>query len=76
MSKNYIIPEERLLELLEAEATLRCLEWDGVDNWTWYMEGRTRFIADALCVSKEHVRENDLDFIDVARADLAVFQEF
>lgn len=76
MSKSYIVSEERLLELLEAENTLRCLEWDGVDNWTWYMEGRSRYIADALCISKDEVRERDLDFIDVAKAELADYQLF
>jgi hypothetical protein len=75
MSKSYIVSEERLLELLKAEATLCCLEWDGVDNWTWYMESRRRFIADALEITEEEVRENDIDFIDVARADLADFKE-
>jgi hypothetical protein len=76
MSKSYIVSEERLLELLEAENTLRCLEWDGVDNWIWYMEGRTRYIADALCISEDEIRERDLDFIDVAKAELNDFQEF
>ena len=74
--KNYIVSEERLLELLEAENTLRCLEWDGVDNWSWYMEGRSRYIADALGISEDKVREDDLDFIDVAKAELNDFQEF
>ena len=76
MSKSYIISEERLLELLEAENTLRCLEWDGVDNWTQYMEGRSRYIAEALCISQDEVRDRDLDFIDVAKAELSDFQEF
>jgi hypothetical protein len=76
MSKSYIVSEERLLELLEAENTLRCLEWDGVDNWSWYMESRRRFIADALCISEDEVRERDLDFLDVAQAELSDFQEF
>lgn len=76
MSKHYIISEERLLELLEAEATLGCLEWDGVDNWEWYMESRKRFIAESLYISEDHVRENDLDFIDVAKAELADFEQF
>ena len=54
--KKYIITEERLLELLKAENRLYCLEWDGVDNWSWYMEGRTRYIAEALGVSEEQVQ--------------------
>lgn len=73
--KNYIISEERLLELLEAENTLRCLEWDGVDNWSWYMESRSRYIAEALQITEAEVRENDLDFIDVAKAELADYQQ-
>lgn len=72
--KNYVVSEERLLELLEAENTLHCLEWDGVDNWTWYMEGRRRYIAEALCISEDEVRERDLGFIDVAQAELSDFQ--
>ena len=74
MSKSYVISEERLMELLEAEARLQCLEWDGVDNWSWYMEGRKRFIADALCISENEVDERDLDFEDVARADLSDYE--
>ena len=74
--KTYIVSEERLLELLEAENTLHCLEWDGVDNWSWYMEGRSRYIADALNISEDKVREENLDFIDVAKAELNDFQEF
>ena len=73
MSKNYIVPEERLLELLEAEARLNCLEWDGVDNWSWYMESRDRFIAEALDIPVEEAE--DMDFEDVARASLAEFTE-
>lgn len=73
---KYIISEERLLELLEAEARLQCLEQDGVDNWTWYMEGREQFIADALNISKEKVEDNEFDFADVAQAGLADFEAF
>lgn len=73
--KNYIVSEERLLELLENEARFQCLENDGVDNWMWYMEGRKRFIADALCISEEEVEDRDLDFIDVAKADIKDFKE-
>ena len=76
MDKHYIISEERLLELLEAENTLHCLNWDGVDNWSWYMESRGRYIAEALQITEAEVRENDLDFIDVAKAELAEFPEY
>lgn len=73
--KKYIITEERLLELLEAENRLYCLEWDGVDNWSWYMESRDRYIAEALGKTEKEVDEECLDFEDVARAELADYQE-
>ena len=73
--RYFKIDEERLLELLENEARLQCLENDGVDNWMWYMEGRKRFIADALCISEEEVEERNLDFKDLAKLDLTDFKE-
>ena len=73
---KYIIDEERLLELLEAEAKLQCLENDGVDNWAWYMEGRKQFIADALDVTPQFVEDADLDFCDIAKADLECYEAF
>ena len=73
--KKYVITEERLLELLEAENRLHCLEWDGVDNWSWYMEGHTRYIAEMLGISEEQVKKERLDFEDVARAELSDYQE-
>lgn len=76
MSKNYIISEERLMELLIAEAQLNVLEWDGVDNWEWYMESRNAYIADCLEVSQGKVCTDALSFIDVAKAELSDFQEF
>ena len=73
MSKNYIISEERLLELLEAEARLNCRERDGVDNWWFYMKGRGEYIAEALSIPVEEAE--DMDFEDVARAALEDFME-
>ena len=48
MSKQYIIDEDTLRELLHAGHTLAILERDGVDNWQWYMEGRKEYLADCL----------------------------
>ena len=39
------------------------------------MEGRKRFIADALCISEEEVEERNLDFKDLAKLDLTDFKE-
>lgn len=34
--KKYIVPEDRLRELIEAEEILSALEAGGVDNWSYY----------------------------------------
>lgn len=73
--KQYIIDEQTLLELLQDSARLACLEWDGVDNWTWYMESHAEFVAEMLGVSVDEVREQDLSFDDVARSQLKFYQE-
>ena len=73
MSKQYIVSEDRLRDLLMSEARLDCLEWDGVDNWEWYMEGRDRYIAACLDISEEEVEEKELEFDDVVEAALTEF---
>lgn len=35
-NNDYVIDLPRLLELLNAEAKLQCLESGDVDNWEWY----------------------------------------
>ena len=75
MSKNYIISETRLLELLEAEAELECLGAAGVDNWWGYCENRDEYIASALGIDVQEVEEKDLEFTDVAAAAIAEFTE-
>jgi len=32
------VSEQKLIELLEAENTLNCLQNGGVNNWDWYEE--------------------------------------
>ena len=76
MSKLYIISEERLLELLEYEAELECLNAAGVDNWWGYCENRDEYIASALGIDVEEVEEKELEFTDVAEAALAEFEEY
>ena len=75
-SKMYLINEARLAELLEAEAKLQCLESDGVDNWEWYMDGRVRFIAEALEISENEVEDRDLDFEDLVKIDIQGYEEY
>ena len=48
MSKQYLIDEDTLRELLYSSHKLAILERDGVDNWSWYMEGREEYLTDCL----------------------------
>lgn len=76
MSDIYLITKERLLELLEAELKLSCLEYDGVDNWEWYMASRVNFIAELLDLPTDQIYQLHYDFGDVAYCDLESFQKF
>ena len=74
---NYIISKERLLELLKAESILNVLEGDGVDNWTWYMEGRRQYLKEGAEMYGVNIDENeDFDFEDLAELALQDFEEF
>ena len=73
---NYIISKERLLELLKAEDKLNVLEGDGVDNWTWYMEGRRQYLKEGAEMYGVNIDENeDFDFEDLAELALQDFEE-
>lgn len=73
---NYIISKERLLELLKAENELNVLEGDGVDNWTWYMEGRRQYLKEGAEMYGVNIDGNeDFDFEDLAELDLQNFEE-
>ena len=74
---NYIVSKERLLELLKAENELNVLEGDGVDNWTWYMEGRRQYLKEGAEMYGVNIDENeDFDFEDLAELALQDFEEF
>lgn len=74
---SYIVSKERLLELLKAENELNVLEGDGVDNWTWYMEGRRQYLKEGAEMYGVNIDENeDFDFEDLAELDLQNFEEF
>lgn len=73
---NYIVSKERLLELLKAEDKLNVLEGDGVDNWTWYMEGRRQYLEEGAEMYGVNIDENeDFGFDDLAELALQDFEE-
>ena len=73
---NYIVSKERLLKLLKAENELNVLEGDGVDNWTWYMEGRRQYLKEGAEMYGINIDDNeDFDFEDLAELNLQNFEE-
>ena len=84
--KYRIIDEIELKCLLEDSHRLACLEADGVDDWTWYMEGRDAYIAKRLVNTEpfkdkdleeiiEIVYEGDIGFDTLAEIDLEAYAE-
>lgn len=75
--KMYLISEDELLRLLAAELELNQLEASGVDNWSWYGEGRKEFLLNAINnrVSKDELPE-DIDFEYVASLDIKNYELF
>lgn len=71
--KRYIVDEDTLKRLLENSIELAMLNADGVDNWTWYGEGRRELIKEYFPDASEEELE-DLDFEDCAEKDLEGFE--
>ena len=74
--KYYKISEKDLLELLTNDLTLGHLEAGGVDNWSWYGEGRREYLEEVASafLTKEEMLE-DLNEEDVAKLILNNFEE-
>ena len=75
--KKYIISEKELIHLIARNLELTQLECAGVDNWSWYGEGRREFLLEAIDgrLSEEEIDE-DLDFKDVAKLDLQHYKKY
>lgn len=75
MSK-YIVSEKRLKKLLAAELEFQQLEAGGVDNWSWYGEGREEFLLEAIDgrVPEEELPE-DIDYEYVAELNLSDYEK-
>ena len=50
MSKQYLIDEGTLRELLYDSHKLAILERDGVDNWQWYMESYDEYLSECAAM--------------------------
>lgn len=79
--KYYKISEDQLVQLIEDSLRLTCLEWDGVDNWEWYMEGRHDFLKTILIdidkdpkEAEEIIESGEFGFYEAALADLSFYE--
>lgn len=74
--KYYKISEDKLRELIIADAILQALEAGGVDNWSWYSESKQEYLEDYF--SKRNLqwfKENDLNFYALAEIEIERFEE-
>lgn len=56
--------------MLEDGLVLQCLNVDGVDNWSWYMESKNSIIAEILEIPIEEAIKNNLTFRDAAKKEI------
>lgn len=61
--RQYLIDEDTLKELLYASHKLEILDRDGVDNWSWYMEGRTQYLAECASMLPWNEGRSDEDLM-------------
>lgn len=64
------ISKTELKNLLWANEKLSILENNGVDNWSGYMDNCAEYLADALGVSIEYVKENDICIEDLIEQEI------
>lgn len=69
MSKQYLIDEDTLKELLRDSFTLAVLDRDGVDNWEWYMESRKELLVDCISQFPWHEGKSYEDLVEYMRAE-------
>lgn len=76
MSNVYLITEERLLELLEAEHELNYLNSDGAVQCEFFEYSLNNYISNTLKIPIEQVKAIGYGIEDLALIDLKSFQKF
>ena len=69
MSKQYLIDEDTLKELLCDSFRLAVLEKDGVDCWQWYMESEKELLADCISQFPWHEGKSYEDLVEYIRTE-------
>lgn len=72
--KYYKVSEKDLKYLIESRARLEALESGGVDNWSWYCDANSDYLAD-MKEEYDIPMEEDLDFKDIANREIKNFEE-
>jgi len=72
--KYYKVSETDLKYLIESRARLEALEAGGVDNWSWYCDANSDYLAD-MKEEYDIPMEEDLDFKDIADKEIKNFEE-
>ena len=60
MENKYVISESKLIDLLSSYYYADCLDADGVDNWSWYMNSKEKYLG--KFESFEDKAKNDLKY--------------
>lgn len=74
MEKYYKISESELIKLLATSIEMDALEFDGVDNWSWYGESFNEIVQEYFPDKTEEELE-DITFEDCAEILLADYIE-
>lgn len=69
MSKQYLIDEDTLKELLRDSFKLTVLEKGGVDNWEWYMEGEEELLVDCISLFPWNEGKSYEDLVEYIRTE-------
>jgi len=69
MSKKYIVSEQRLRDLIEAEEKLCALNAGGVDNWSWYGESMRDYVI------AQGLEDSDDPFEEIVDKEILNYQE-
>jgi hypothetical protein len=76
MDETYIkISETELKNLLWANEMLAALENGGVDNWGFYSDAISEYLAAAYNTSVEEIKERELTIKDLVEKEIKTYEK-
>ena len=70
MIKYRCVPEQELIDILEAAHKYWALEAGGVDNWNWYCDSLLDYLKASAAETNLNPDDDDWDFVSIAKQDL------